>query len=461
MIGNQKNYQFIENTTSLCPLCLKRVDAKIIEKDSKIYVLKYCSKHGEQEEILEENAEYYLKRMQYTKPGSVSKTQTVRKNNCPFDCGLCPEHEQHSCIGLIEVTSVCDLECPTCYANSGNGSHLPLNKIDKMLDFFLDSEFGNAEILQISGGEPTTHPQIIEIIKLARKKKIKYVMLNTNGLRIAKDEEFVKDLSQFVGGFEVYFQFDGFKKETYQHLRGKDLLEIKMKAIKNLTKYKIPITLVSTIERGINDDEIGQIVKLGIETKYVRGVNFQPIGFFGRLGKVDTKNRITITGIIDKIEKQTKGMIKKNDFIPLPCNVDRVAVTYLYRLNEEFIPLTRNLDVKNYLPAIRNTFKFDPEDFLKDLTKNIFNSNKDCCDYLTMIKKFKKMIPGGYFKKSKEEKIEYVSENTFRISVTSFVDAYNFDMKSMKKECVHIITPDLKKIPFSSYNMLYRDKNKK
>jgi uncharacterized radical SAM superfamily Fe-S cluster-containing enzyme len=118
--------------------------------------------------------------------------------------------------------------------------------------------------------------------------------------------------------------------------------------------------------------------------------------------------------------------------------------------------LTRNLDIKNYLPVIRNTFKFDPEDFLKDLTKNIFGPKCDCCDYMTLLKKFKKIIPGNYLLKSKEEKIEYVSENTFRISVTSFVDAYNFDMKSMKKECVHIITPDLKKIPFSSYNMLYR-----
>jgi len=456
MSSNQKSYQFIENTTSLCPLCLKRVDAKIILKDNKIFVLKYCFEHGEQEEILEENAEYYLKRMLYTKPGSISKTQTVRKNNCPFDCGLCPEHEQHTCIGLIEITKDCDLKCPMCYANSGVGGYLSLEKIDKMLDFFLDSEFGNAEILQISGGEPTTHPQIIEIIKLARKKKIKYVMLNTNGLRIAEDENFVKELSQFVGGFEIYFQFDGFDEKTYKHLRGRNLLEVKMRAIKNLTKYKIPITLVSTIEKEINDQEIGKIVEFGINTKYIRGINFQPVAFFGRLGNVNKKNRVTITGIIDNIEKQTNGMIGKSDFIPLPCNVDRVAITYLYRIKNEFIPLTRDLDIKNYLPVIRNTFKFNPEDFLKDLAKNIFRSSGDCCNYLTLLKKFKKIIPSSYLLKSEKEKIEYVSENTFRISVTSFIDAYNFDMKSMKKECVHIITPDLKKIPFSSYNILHR-----
>ncbi|MFH1191981.1 MAG: radical SAM protein [bacterium] len=456
MSNNQKNYQFIESTISLCPICMKRVDAKIILKDNKIFVLKYYFEHGEQEEILEEDAQYYLSRMLYTKPGSISKTQTIRKNGCLFDCGLCPEHEQHTCIGLIEITKDCDLKCPACYANSGVGEHLEFEKIDKMLDFFLDSEFGNAEILQISGGEPTTHPDIIEIIRLARKKKIKYVMLNTNGLRIAEDENFVKELNQFEGNFEIYFQFDGFDEKTYKHFRGKNLLEVKMRAIKNLAKYKIPITLVSTIERGINDQEIGKIVEFGINTKYIRGINFQPVAFFGRLGDVYRKNRITITGIINNIEKQTNGMIKKNDFIPLPCNVDRVAITYLYRVRDAFIPLTRDLDIKNYLPVIRNTFKFDPEDFLKDVAKNMLSSNDCCCNYSSLLKKFKKIIPGSYLFKSEKDKIEYINENAFRISVTSFVDSYNFDMKSMKKECIHIITPDLKKIPFSSYNILYR-----
>jgi len=455
-MATNKDYQFIESTTSLCPQCLERVDGKIILKDNKIFVTKTCPKHGDFEEILEESADYYLGRMLYTKPGSVSKTQTVRKNNCPHDCGLCPEHEQHTCIGLIEVTNDCDLKCPVCYAHSGSGEPISLKKIDEMLELLDDSEFGEAEILQISGGEPTTHPDIIEIIKRAREK-VKYVMLNTNGLRVAKDEEFVKELSQFKGRFEVYLQFDGFDDATYKHLRGRPLIEIKKKAIENLSKYQIPITLVSTIERGINDHEIGKIVEFGINSKYIRGINFQPVAFFGRLNGVNRKNRITITGIIADIEKQTAGAIKKSDFIPLPCNVDRVAITYLYKNKGDFIPLMRNLDLEKYVPVIRNTFKFDPEDFLKDLSNNAFVSTSSCCNYLGLLGDFYKIIPKSYFLKSKDEKIEYVTENTFRISISSFIDAYNFDMKSMKKECVHVITPDMRKIPFSSYNILHRD----
>lgn len=456
MPSRQRDYQFIEGTISLCPECLQRVDAKIIERKNQIFIQKYCLKHGPQEEILEENAAYWRQRMQYTKPGTVSKTQTVRSKGCPFDCGLCPEHEQHTCIGLIEVTNKCDQKCPMCYANSGLGEPLSLEKINQMLDFYQDSEFGQAEILQISGGEPTTHPDIIKIIRSAREKKIQYVMLNTNGLRLAADENFVKELSQFTGRFEIYLQFDGFDDKAYQHMRGRKLTDTKLRAIKNLTKYKIPITLVSTIERGVNDQEIGKIVEFGLKTPYIRGINFQPVAFFGRLGNVDKTNRITMTGVMAEIGKQTSGMIKSTDFIPLPCDVDRVTITYLYREKGEFIPLMRQIDLKNYLPAIRNTFKFNPEDFLKDLTKSAIGPGEKCCDYLGALKKFNRIIPKSYFAKTESEKLEYVSANTFRISITSFIDAYNFDMKSMKKECVHIITPDLKKIPFSSYNMLHR-----
>lgn len=205
-----RDYIFHEFTTSLCPKCLKNVSAKIIFKNNKVFLKKYCKKHGEQEELLEEDIEYYKTKRNYDKPGTISKTQNKTKKGCPFDCGLCPVHDQHTCIGLIEVTNRCNLKCPTCYAKSGEGKDLSLKKISKMMDFMVKSEGGESEILQISGGEPTLHPEIIKIVELARTKKIKYVMLNTNGLRIAEEEDFVKELSKFKKRFEIYLQFDGF-----------------------------------------------------------------------------------------------------------------------------------------------------------------------------------------------------------------------------------------------------------
>jgi len=449
----ERDYLFVEYVVSLCDECMKRVDSKIIIREGKVFLLKYCMKHGYKEELIEEDAKYYMKRHEFDKPGNKINPETKIKKGCPFDCGLCPSHEQHSCNALIEVTSKCDLQCPMCYANSGNGKHLDLKKIEKMMDFFQERENNEAEILQISGGEPTTHPEILKIIEIAKKKNFRYIMLNTNGLRIARDENFVRELAKFRKRFEIYLQFDGFKKETYKKLRGSEnLFDLKIKAIKNLQKYKIPITLVSTIEKGINEEEIGKIVKFAMNEPCIRGINFQPVAFFGRVKSSNVKDRITLTGIINRIKEQT-GFIKEGDIVPLPCDVDRVAVSYFYRKNGKFFPLTRKFKVQNYLSLIDNTFAFDAEKILREKK---FGGQVICDCFSAFLGGLNSLIPREYFSMSDEQRIDYWNNNMFRISITSFLDKYNFDLKSAKKECVHFITPEMKRIPFSTYNMLHR-----
>ncbi len=451
-----REYVYHEPTTGICPECLKRIPAKIILKDDKVFLKKSCMVHGEQEELLEEDIDYHLSKRDLDKPGTISETQTRARKGCPFDCGLCPEHDQHTCIGLIEITSDCNLGCPVCYASSSAHKNIAVSKISEMLDFFIESEGGEAEILQVSGGEPTTHPDILEIIELARTKNIRYVMLNTNGIRIAEDEEFVSQLGKFKGRFEVYLQFDGFGSEVYHHLRGKDLSEMKHKAIENLVKHDVPTTLVATIEKGINDNQIGKIIRFGMETRCIRGINFQPTAYYGRLKKPDTKQRITLSGIIRQIENQLPDTFQRGDIIPLPCNVERVAVTFMAKAGKgKFLPITRDIRIKNYLPLIDNTFAFDADKILKNKAKSVI-TDTGCCSCMRFVNDIKRILPSGFALRSKQEKLRYINENTFRISITSFVDAYNFDMKSMQKECVHVITPELKKIPFSAYNMFYR-----
>nr|WP_246169852.1 radical SAM protein [Alkalibaculum sporogenes] len=351
----------------------------------------------------------------------------------------------------------CNLNCPVCYARAGKGKDLDMLTIEKMMDFYMEAEGGSAEILQISGGEPTLHPNILEIIKMAKGKGFKYVMLNTNGIRIAKDEDFVKALSSFKGGFEVYLQFDGLKEEIYYKLRNQSMLEIKKKAIQNLSIHDVPTTLVCTVTQGVNDNYLGEIITYGMDEKCIRGVNLQPVAFFGRTHELETKKRITLSGILTRIEGQTAGLLKKLDFIPLPCNVERVAITYLFKDSSGgFVPITRGKDMSDYKHAVNNTFMFTVEDTLKNLKdENIDFGICDCCDLVSDIKR---VIPKGFIFKSKKEKMKFVDENTFRISVSSFIDQYNFDMKSIQKDCVHVITPDLKRIPFSAYNMIHRKK---
>lgn len=452
-----RDYIYYEYTNSLCNECLKVIPAKIVFKDNKVYLLKHCSEHGEQLELLEHDIEYFKHKRDFDKAGTVTKTQTEVKNGCPYDCGLCPNHDQHSCINLIEVTDKCNMCCNTCYASSGKGKDKDLKTIKKMIDFAAEAEGGRGEVLQVSGGEPTLHKDIIEIIEYAREK-FQYVMLNTNGIRIAEDLDFVKELSKFKGRFEIYLQFDSFDDDIYTKIRGKSLKKIKEQAINNLKEYNIPITLVMTLERDLNDKEIGEVITYGIETSNIRGVNIQPVAYFGRKnGNIDRKNRVTLTDTIRLIEEQTKKMIVKEDFVPLPCNVERVSLTYLYKTKNGFLPITRTNNIKKLLPYINNTFTFKIEDALTNGRDIIFGS---CCNPLIFLKEFKKFVPKDFMSWDIEERSEYVSNNTFRITITSFLDRYNFDIKSMQKECAHIVTEDLKRIPFSSYNIIYREKYK-
>ncbi|PTN09600.1 radical SAM protein [Mangrovibacterium marinum] len=451
-----RDYTFHEATTSLCSACMQPVPAKILLKNGQVFLQKTCPEHGVQLELLEEDADYHLNKRRYDKPGTATISQTSLQKGCPYDCGLCPDHDQHTCIGLIEVTNQCNLQCPICFANSGKEEYLSLEQIDRILDNYVSLENGDAEILQISGGEPTIHPQIIDIIQLALSKNIRFVMLNTNGVRIASDKAFVRQLSQFKERFEVYLQFDGFKETTHVHFRGKNLRALKQQALANLLEENVPITLVSTIEKGVNDDEIGAIVEYGMKQKGIRGISFQPVSYFGRINTEASLSRSTLSGIVKQLENQLNDLFKPGDIIPLPCNVERVAISYLMKDKKgQFIPLPRTIKIDSYLPVIENTFAFDADRFLDDQVEHIRN-NLQLCDCFKLINNIYKYIPRNYRAKSEQEKRNFIDENTFRISITSFIDKYNFDLKSAQKECVHILTPDMKRIPFSTYNMLYR-----
>lgn len=446
-----KDYLINESTKALCSVCKTAVDGRIVFKDEQAWLQKFCPEHGEHLELLEASAAYHVSKKAYDKPGTDMKRYSEVKRGCPYDCGqhgVCTQHGQHACIGLIEITKACNMACGFCYASASDGTHLSLNQIEAMMDFYIDSEGGSAEILQISGGEPTLHPEILEIIRMARRKAIKYVMLNTNGLRIAEDEAFAAALAEFEGGFEVYLQFDDFDEGAQQQYRGGMSHEDKLSAIEHLSRHGVPVTLVATILKGVNDQAIGRLFKFALEKPYVRGINFQPIAFFGKATSAERAQHITISEIIRLLEAQTNGILRQSDIMPLPCNTDSIAISYLYRhKNGSFVPIMRNKKINDYLHMINNTFVFTIEESMV---------NAELCSCFKFFKDFKDIIPKQFHLKSKAEKIDYVNSNTFRISISAFVDHYNFNLRAMQKECVHVITEDLKKIPFSAYNMLHR-----
>ena len=216
-------YLFYGLTNSICSQCLHKVEAKIIFRDEAVYLVKHCLTHGREEVLIADDIEYYKLCQEFIKPGDMPKKfNTPIERGCPYDCGLCPDHEQHSCVTLVELTDRCNLACPVCYADSGAAevssltntmrNHRSLQEIEQMLDAVVANE-GEPDIVQISGGEPTLHPDFFAALDLAKARPIKHLMVNTNGVRIARDRAFCERLASYSPGIEVYLQFDSFEEQ--------------------------------------------------------------------------------------------------------------------------------------------------------------------------------------------------------------------------------------------------------
>lgn len=453
-------YLFYALTNSLCPECLKKLEAKIIFKDNNVYLVKHCPTHGHQEVLIADDIEYYKLCQEFIKPGEIPlQFNTPIQHGCPYDCGLCPDHEQHSCLTLIELTDQCNLSCPICYADSGiepispqthqPRNHRNLTEIERMLDRIVANE-GEPQIVQLSGGEPTLHPDFFAIMDLVKTKPIKHLMINTNGIKIAKDLPFVERLSQYKPGIEIYLQFDSFEKESLIELRGADLRDIREKAIKNLNDYNISTTLVVTLKKGLNDREIGKIIDYGLQQKCVRGVTFQPIQAAGRLDQYNPKtDRYTLTEVRRAILEQSP-YFKPEDIIPVPCHPDCLAMGYALKLGDQVIPLTGLLTPETMVKIIPNTVLYEQNEELKQKIFELFSTRHSPDSATTSLKQLLCCLPLIPV----PDTITY--NNVFRVMIVQFLDAYNFDVRSVKRSCIHIVHPDGRVIPFDTFNLFYR-----
>jgi 7,8-dihydro-6-hydroxymethylpterin dimethyltransferase len=223
-------YLFYDVAVSICTKCFQKIEAKIVFMDGKVFMLKHCPQHGNEKVLVADDVDYYRRcREIFIKPPEMPQHyNTPVKWGCPYDCGLCSDHEQHSCLSLIEICDYCNLRCPVCYAESGpeRQSFRSLEQIERMLDAVVRNE-GRPDVVQISGGEPTMHPEFFHVLDLAKQRPIRHLMVNTNGIRIAQDEEFVRRLASYMPDFELYLQFDSFEREPLMQLRGADLRSIR------------------------------------------------------------------------------------------------------------------------------------------------------------------------------------------------------------------------------------------
>jgi uncharacterized radical SAM superfamily Fe-S cluster-containing enzyme len=454
MTTKVRPYLFYDVALALCSRCLRKVEAKVVFQDGCVYMDKRCPEHGKERVLLADDVEYYKRcREVFLKPPEQPlHNQTPVRYGCPYDCGLCPDHEQHSCLALIEVTDQCNLRCPICYADSG--PHRPgfrsLQQIEGMMDALVRSE-GEPDVVQLSGGEPTLHPDFFAILDAARARPIKHLMVNTNGLRIAEDREFARRLGTYRRGFEIYLQFDSFRREALMELRGADLRRIRAKALEHLNEFDVSTTLVVTLKKGLNDDEVGEIVRFALEQPCVRGVTFQPVQAAGRLEAFDpATDRLTLTEVRRAIYEQS-GVFRAEDVIPVPCHPDCLAMAYALKIGGRAIPLTGMIDPQVLIEGARNTIVFEQEPDLRGKLFQAFSTNHSPESGAASLRELLCCLPSVQVPDS------FGYANVFRILIVQFMDAYSMDVRSVKKSCIHIVHPDGRLIPFDTYNLFYRE----
>ena len=466
-----RDYTFLGTTQSLCPECLAVVPAKIITRAQRVYFRKTCPQHGIREDFVCSDVKHY-DQLEYSVPAKLPlHVGTEAKLGCPLDCGLCTEHEQHTCVGLVELTSSCNLSCPMCYAASGpGGQHVSYDECCRAIDRLVEVE-GRPEVLQLSGGEPTIHPDFRQILSYAITQPIDYVMINTNGIRFANDPDLVNFVAEHRDRVEIYFQMDGLTDEAFLALRGQKLLSQKLRALDALEKVGLHVTLVCTLQSGVNGDQIGPLVEFGLARRHVTGLSFQPATYSGRhFLPSELEQRITFPDVIAAIANEST-VFKEADFMPLPCaHPNCHSLAYAYRGASQTVSLTNFFDARKHYDLLANGISFN-RTRVQSLIQE-YLGRQGCCaggecvpnasvklgamptsfDFTTQVAD---PLAIEFFAKAVTQTLS--SEDVFRITITSFLDAYNFDVRRVMKCCTHHVLPSGHVIPFCAYNVLYRN----
>jgi 7,8-dihydro-6-hydroxymethylpterin dimethyltransferase len=446
----------VARTKSICPRCRRILDAELVVREGRVVLRRTCPEHGEIEAVVYGDAQRYLEIQRFNKPGEYPlERQTAVSRGCPLDCGICPEHAQHTCLGVIEVNTACNLDCPICFAESGTGHQehgysLSLEQVESMLDTFVRAE-GEPESVQLSGGEPSIHPQILDMLAAAKGRGIELVMLNTNGIRLARDPRFAPALAEL--GVHVYLQFDGFDDATQVAIRGKPLTEEKLRTLDRCAAAGVSVSIAAAVERDVNEHEIGAILRFGVEHPAVTGVFFQPVTHSGRF-RVDSDplEKLTNSDVIEAIAEQLPDWFRADDFVPVPCcsPTCRSATFALYD-GEDLVPLPRLVDVEQYLDYVTNRAvpDFEVREALEGLwSAKAAGGSEPVAERLDCVACATGMPP----------ELRDVAARGFMVVVQDFQDPYTLDVDKLRKCCVSEITPDGRLIPFCAYNSVgYRD----
>ena len=445
----------IKTTTSICPECLEKIPAEVVEKDNRVFMLKTCEKHGDFSALLASDVRHY-----YVADPAVEQVAC-----CCGPSQHCGDQvENHSCNMLIEITQSCNLTCPTCYAGSSpqNKSFMSLEKFESTLDGLLEMGKGEADLIQLSGGEPTIHPDFFTMLQMAIDKGIKQVYINTNGLLLAKSD-FADRIAEHGPKVSIYLQFDGFKSSTYESLRGRDLTDTKRKALENCERLKINTVPIMTLTRGINHDEVGEFIRFATtKVNSIRKVMIQPAMYSGRYDNPMLDDRLTLADVAKLIVEQTDGVFSEDDFTPIPCSDPNCfSMAAAVRTKEGLTPLSRYLPrysqwaedgISQLIATVSDTF--DSAGSLGDLLQKVMGSSAVANMEEAAVDRLLGLVASLPSDLGTHDSEDWNS--LFAIGIKPFMDAYTYDQDRIDKCCVHIISAEGKPVSFCEYNAINR-----
>lgn len=440
---------------SVCPQCLKKIEAKKVAYGERVYLEKTCPQHGAFRTLIWEGPGYaaWAREIETARPDACA---TAVAQGCPYDCGLCPDHRQRSCCILLEITERCNLCCPVCFASAGEESPAdpPLGTIEGWLRMLLAS--GGPFNIQLSGGEPTVREDLGDILRLVKKMGFPFVQLNTNGLRLAEEPGYARELRQ-AGLDCVYLQFDGVEDAPYIVLRGRPLWEIKQRAVQACAAAGLGVVLVPTLARGVNEGQVGAILRFAFERlPWVRGVHFQPMSFFGRHpGAPQDANRLTLPALLRAIEEQTEGKLRAAHFSPSGgqnayCGFNG---SFLLEIDGSIRPLAASggccaptgssaRAAQEYVArrwsAPQGACCCEPA-----------APPSCCCDEPAPASCCEESICTDAL----DAFLERVETHTLAVSCMVFQDAWNLELDRLKQCHIHVVSPQGKLIPFCAYNL--------
>lgn len=431
---------------SLCPICGRLVRNSEIEEAGRVYTTKTCPEHGSTKALVSTDAKYWKESLKYNRPGTAPLVWSSEvRRGCPDDCGICPAHKQHTCVGIIEITGQCNLNCNICFADASAGEHVPLDEITKMIDAYVSYE-PEPELLQLSGGEPTLHPDLIEIVNYAKHLGIQDVAVSTNGLQLL-EAGFAEELAKTDP--VIYLQFDTFDPNVSRMIRGRNLVEEKKRVVDICNDLGMTTVLVPTLIAGVNTKEIGALIQYALSQKKVFGVNLQPISLTGRVNLPDITSP-TIPQVLQEIETQTDGVFEVSDFRPIPCpHPHCTAISYILVDDKEVTPLTDIVNVDEYIDYAKDRTLVKEAVLMDEAFTKLFST---------------KAVPGtesnleAFCEACGMTIPEVLGKSVKIVSVHSFMDRHTYQLERAQKCCIHVIQPDGRMIPFCNYNMFHRQR---